>query len=174
VKDAILGTGEKETLRAETAPEASWPIPAVYLLHGKGGSPNGTVKKLEAILEQHWPGLEFIRPALPHSDPTVPAEVSVEYLIQMHMPRGALLVGISLGGLVAANLQEIGREDLQVLAISSPTWADGVHLERKVERRLAFFSLQDEVIATRVADWPRLAARSHEPVFFQKEGITRV
>jgi hypothetical protein len=45
--------------------EPVFPIPAVYLLHGKGGSPEGTVKKLQAVLEQHWPGLGFVRPRLP-------------------------------------------------------------------------------------------------------------
>ena len=111
-------------------PEAEpvFPIQAVYLLHGKGGSPEGTVRKLQTILEQHWPGLDFICPALPHRDPNIPAEVSVQHLLQLQIPQGSLLVGISLGGLVAARLQEVGRQDLQVVAISSPTWADGVTL----------------------------------------------
>ena len=38
--------------------EAVWPIRAVYLLHGKGGSPDGTVKKIQTVLEQRWPGLD--------------------------------------------------------------------------------------------------------------------
>ena len=134
------------------------PIPAVYLLHGKGGSPDGTVRKLQAVLEQHWPGLEFIRPKLPHHDPNVRAEVSVEDLLQLGISKHSLLVGISLGGLVAAKLQEIGREDLQVIAISSPTWADGVVLERQADRRLAFYSSMDAVIESRVTEWPRLAS----------------
>jgi predicted esterase YcpF (UPF0227 family) len=109
-------------------PQPVWPIPAVYLLHGKRGSPAGTVKKLQSALEQHWPGLEFARPKLPHADPTVPAKASVSFLHRANLPRHALVLGISLGGLVAARLQETGRDDLQVLAISSPTWADGVAL----------------------------------------------
>jgi hypothetical protein len=69
-------------------------------------------------------------------------------------------VGISLGGLVAAKLQETGRDDLQVLAISSPTWADGVALETKGNRRIAFYSSADQVIAERVSEWPKLASFS--------------
>jgi predicted esterase YcpF (UPF0227 family) len=111
-------SSDSESLPNETASEAVWPIPAVLLLHGKGGSPNGTVKKLQTVLEQHWPGLEFVRPALPHSDLGVPAQASVEYLLQMQIPYGSLVIGVSLGGLVAAKLQEIGRRDIQVLAIS--------------------------------------------------------
>ena len=53
------------------------PIPAVYLLHGKGGSPQGSVRKIEEIIAQNWPGLDFVRPQLPHSDPRVLAEESV-------------------------------------------------------------------------------------------------
>jgi pimeloyl-ACP methyl ester carboxylesterase len=138
--------------------EHVWPIPAVYLLHGKGGSPNGTVKKIEAIFEQHWPGLEFVRPHLPHSDPAVRAERSVDHLLQLQIPRGALLVGISLGGTVAAKLQETGRDDLKVISISSPTAADSVTLERHVCHRLAFYSSRDDVIASRVSGWPQLAS----------------
>lgn len=137
-------------------------IEKVYLLHGKGGSPNGTVKKFAAILEPLWPQLSFERPLLPHNDPEAPAERSVEFLEQMQIPEGALLVGISLGGMVAARLQESGRDDLHVIAISSPTWADGVVLRERPERRVALYSSQDEVIAPRVADWPKLAALSRD------------
>ncbi|TCK72843.1 alpha/beta hydrolase [Acidipila rosea] len=137
--------------------EPEWPIPAVFLLHGKGGSPEGTIKKLHIILEQRWPGLSFHRPLLPHHDPGVLCEISIEHLLDMDIPRHALLVGISLGGLVAAKLQEVGRDDLQVMAISSPTWADGLSLERSAQHRLAFYSSRDDVIASRTTNWPKIA-----------------
>ncbi len=137
-------------------------IQTVYLLHGKGGSPEGTVKKFAAILQPLWPQLSFTRPLLPHNDPNALAEESVEFLRQMQLPHGALLAGISLGGTVAARLQELGRDDLHVIAISSPTWADGVVLEARPERRVAIYSSNDEVIAPRTADWPKLAAISRD------------
>jgi predicted esterase YcpF (UPF0227 family) len=145
-------------------PEAGavFPIPAVYLLHRKAGSPEGTVKRLQTVLEQHWPGLDFICPTLPHHDPNIPAEVSLKHLLQLQIPQDSLLFGISLGGLVAARLQEVGRQDLKVVAISSPTWADGVTLETKPERRLAFYSSKDNVIESRIANWPRLASFSRD------------
>jgi pimeloyl-ACP methyl ester carboxylesterase len=133
------------------------PIPAVYLLHGKGGSPGGTVKKLASVLEPRWPQLTFIRPQMAHHDPGALAEASVEQLRQMDLPRNALILGVSLGGTVAARLQEEGREDLHVMAVSSPTWADGVVLRQRPQRRVALYSSCDEVIAARVADWPKLA-----------------
>ena len=37
-------------------------IPAVYLIREKGESTDRPVKKLQAVLEQHWPGLTFIHP----------------------------------------------------------------------------------------------------------------
>ena len=96
-------------------------VPAVYLLHGKGGSPSGTVAKLQERLQQDWPELKFVRPALPHGDPAVPAEVSVEFLRKLPLETGSLMIGVSLGGLVAAKLQEDSRPDLHVICISSPT-----------------------------------------------------
>lgn len=132
-------------------------VPAVYLLHGKGGSPNGTVAKLQECLQQDWPELKYIRPALPHGDPAVSAEVSVEFLRNLQLERGALVIGISLGGLVAANLQEESRPDLHVICISSPTWADGVKLLHRAEHRVAVYSAADEVISDRIGNWPRLA-----------------
>ena len=45
-------------------------------------------------------------------DPTLPAEVSVEFLRNLPLETGSLVVGISLGGLVAAKLQEGSRPDL--------------------------------------------------------------
>jgi pimeloyl-ACP methyl ester carboxylesterase len=132
-------------------------VPAVYLLHGKGGSPNGTVAKLQECLQRDWPELKCFRPALPHGNPTVPAEVSVEFLSKLPLETGSLVIGVSLGGLVAAKLQEESRPDLNVICISSPTWADGVKLLRRAEHRVAFYSVADEVISDRIGNWPRLA-----------------
>jgi hypothetical protein len=67
------------------------------------------------------------------------------------------VIGISLGGLVAAKVQEESRPDLQVACVSAPTWADGVRLQKKPEHRVAIYSSEDEVIADRVEDWPKLA-----------------
>lgn len=134
------------------------PIPAVWLLHGKGGSPEGTVSKIETALELHWPGLEYVRPMLPHHDPSVRAEESVEFLLRQNIPQNTLVLGVSLGGLVGARLQEVGRDDLQVIAVSSPTWADGVRIQTHAPRRMAFYSSRDSVIKDRVSAWPQLSS----------------
>lgn len=153
------------TMEPQRNAEPILPIPAVWLLHGKGGSPAGTVSKIETALELHWPGLEFIRPLLPHHDPSVRAEESVAFLLQQEIPHNALMVGVSLGGLVAARLQELGREDLQVMALSSPTWADGIALRAKASRRMAFYSSQDTVINDRIAAWPQFASLQRDFVW---------
>lgn len=129
----------------------------IYLFHGKGGRPTGSVMQLEEVLRREFALARFHRPAMPHGDPTVLAEDSLRALEGMEIPQDATLIGISLGGLLAARLQETKRKDLQVIAISSPTWADGVRLAEKMPRRLAIYSSRDEVIAGRTADWPRLA-----------------
>jgi pimeloyl-ACP methyl ester carboxylesterase len=129
----------------------------IFLLHGKGGSPQGSVSKLEPLLREAHPEFLYHRLLLPHHDPAVLAEESVEYLREMQLPKQSRLIGISLGGLVAAKLQEDSRPDLSVACVSSPTWADGVRLETKPPHRIAIYSSNDNVIADRVSDWPQLA-----------------
>jgi len=138
---------------------ASGEFTTVYLLHGRGGWPGGSVLQLEEILRESYPLLTYVRPSLPHGREkgVQSAERSLEYVRELQLEPGALVAGISLGGLVAARLQETGREDLHVICISSPVWADGLDLERKVPRRLALYSSQDEVIAGRTSRWPQLA-----------------
>jgi pimeloyl-ACP methyl ester carboxylesterase len=133
----------------------------IFLLHGKGGSPEGSVKQLQGDLQrfcpEHTGGELFQRPKLLHSSPDVPAEDSLADLAARNLPRNAAVIGVSLGGLVAAKLQELGRDDLHVICISSPTWADGVRLEKRMPNRVAFYSSNDEVIAGRTANWRQLA-----------------
>jgi pimeloyl-ACP methyl ester carboxylesterase len=132
-------------------------FPAVYLLHGKGGSPDGTVKKLQSALEETLPKLKYVRPLLPHHDPGVPAARSVDFLSKADIPQKALLVGVSLGGLVAAKIQELARPDVTVVAISAPTFVDDVRLEQNARNRIALYSSSDGVIAGHTADWLKLA-----------------
>jgi pimeloyl-ACP methyl ester carboxylesterase len=131
----------------------------VYLLHGKGGWPGGSVFQLEELLENVFPDVRYVRPSLPHGreQGQQAAEVSVAFLADLALEPGSLVIGISLGGLVAAALQETSREDLHVICISSPTLADGVKLERRMANRLALYSSEDQVIAGRTSGWPALA-----------------
>lgn len=129
----------------------------IYLFHGKGGSPKGSVSVLESALRPSFPGAHFERPLLRHTDPQVLAEDSLAALADLHLPQSAVVIGISLGGLIAARFQETSRPDLTVICVSSPTWADGVRLEHSMPNRAAFYSSNDEVIAGRTVDWPMLA-----------------
>jgi predicted esterase YcpF (UPF0227 family) len=129
----------------------------IYLLHGKGGSPQGSVSKLELLLRACHPEYTYRRLLLPHHDPAVAAEASVRYLREFDLMRDSHVIGISLGGLVAAKVQEECRLDLRVACVSSPTWADSVHLLKKTANRVAIYSSNDEVIAGRVSEWPLLA-----------------
>ena len=133
----------------------------ILFLHGKGGSPEGSVNQLQEELRRYYPastfGELFQRPKLLHSSPDILAEESLADLAARNLPKNAAVIGVSLGGLVAAKLQEQSREDLHVICISSPTWADGVRLETRMPNRVAFYSSQDEVIAGRTTNWPQLA-----------------
>jgi pimeloyl-ACP methyl ester carboxylesterase len=134
---------------------------SVYLFHGKGGSPTGTVSLLEKAFGDLFPGARVLRPELPHHDPELPAERSLPFVEQLNIPQRALIIGVSLGGLVAAKVQESSRTDLHVICISSPTWADQVKLEKRPPNRVALYSSLDDVIAGRTAEWPQLA-EAHE------------
>jgi pimeloyl-ACP methyl ester carboxylesterase len=138
---------------------ASNQLTTIYLLHGRGGWPGGSVLLLEELLRKSYPEVRYVRPSLPHGreNGVQPAERSLDYLRALPIEPGALVIGVSMGGLVAARLQEEGREDLWVICISSPTWADGVTVERNVPNRLALYSSEDSVIAGRTDRWPLLA-----------------
>jgi predicted esterase YcpF (UPF0227 family) len=131
---------------------------AVYLLHGMGGSPNGSVLQLETELRRCAPNQIYVRPPMPHSDAAVAPSVSVSHLRELAVPQGALIIGISLGGLAAAKLQETGRADLRVICINSPTWAGDVELRHRMDHRVSLYCSGDEVIAGRTEKWPQLAA----------------
>ena len=51
--------------------EPMFPILAVYLIHGIGDSRNASVNKLQAVLEQHWPGLNLFAPTYLSMTPEV-------------------------------------------------------------------------------------------------------
>ncbi len=97
----------------------------VYLFHGKGGSPDGAVLNLEAILQHAYYDVRFKRPCLPHRMPDVTAEESLDYVVLQYrntMLPNSLIVGIGLGGLLAVRLQELSPHlDLSVFAINAPT-----------------------------------------------------
>lgn len=131
---------------------------AVYLLHGTGGSPNGSVLQLEIELRRCAPNQIYVRPLMPHSDSAEEPSVSVSHLRELAVPEGALVIGISLGGLVAAKLQETGRADLHVICINSPTWAGDIELKYPMNHRVSLYCSDDEVIAGRTEKWPQLAA----------------
>ena len=119
----------------------------ILLLHGKGGSPEGSVKDIEALLRDHYrqrPASSFQRPALLHADGEILAEQSLAELQTRDIPKNAVVIGVSLGGLLAAKLQEQNRQDLRVLCLNSPTWADAVQLERRMPERIAFYSSDDD------------------------------
>ena len=132
-------------------------FPAIYLLHGKGGSPTGSVLQLETELRVCEPNQSYFRPLMPHTDPAVMPSVSVQHLRSLGLSEGALIIGVSLGGLVAAKLQELERPDLHVVCISSPTHADDTELTARMEQRVSLYSSSDSVIAGRTDRWPLLA-----------------
>jgi hypothetical protein len=130
------------------------PFKNVYLFHGKGGAPSGTVLQLERILRLHHPEAHYERPFLPHGDPEASAEASLDWAVLQYRPEmvpNSLIVGISLGGLIAAKLQEMSPSlNLSVVAIISPTSFEKVRLETKLPKRMALYSKEDKIIDGRM------------------------
>jgi hypothetical protein len=129
----------------------------MWLLHGLGGTPNGSVLQIEIELVNLGHSLTYVRPLLPHADRDALPSASVQFLRNRPVPHGALVVGISLGGLVGAKLQELERPDLHVFCINSPTWASDTELMRRMNERVSLYSSSDSVIAGRTEKWPELA-----------------
>ncbi len=120
-----------------THPEAEpmFSIPAIYLVHGNGESATGPVKKLHAVLERHWPGLNFIRPNTCFDDPKRLADVAVKSSCGYRCPK----VACSLAWVSAAwsvrdcRSSELGARtpNMQVTAIYSPNLASAREPFRK-------------------------------------------
>ncbi len=129
----------------------------IYFFHDKGESPDGVVLGLETILK-HGYHVHFERPVLPHADKDVAAELSLDWAFlqfSRDVVPGSLIVGVSLGGLIAARLQEIRPDlNLHVIALAAPTRQDEVYLEDKLDQRVAIYSSQDPQLAGR-CDWDK-------------------
>ena len=129
----------------------------LFFLHGQGGSSNGTIRLLrDAML----PCLT-IPPQIALLD--FPSSTADEYYAAVlsvadKFPTGSMLVGVSLGGLVAAKLLQSHRPDLSVVALASPTFADGVLLTKGTTLNLyALYSHADPVVGDRT-NWSKYAA----------------
>ena len=79
---------------------ASNQLTTIYLLHGRGGWPGGSVLLLEELLRKSYPEVRYVRPSLPHGreNGVQPAERSLEYLRSLPIERAALVIGVSMGG----------------------------------------------------------------------------
>jgi pimeloyl-ACP methyl ester carboxylesterase len=130
---------------------------AVYLIHGLAGSPDGSVRLLENALVEGGERRNYIRPLMPHANDETPPSLSAWFLAHIKPPQSSLVIGVSLGGLVAAALQETERPDLHVICICSPTWAGDVGVQKRMNNRVSLFSSLDPVIAGRTGAWPQLA-----------------
>jgi pimeloyl-ACP methyl ester carboxylesterase len=120
----------------------------IYVLHGRGGSPEGSARTIANLLPSGLPPI--IRPVLSHSDPAVSAEDSY---VQFGLLPNSLVIGISLGGLLAAKFQEDHPDfGLKVVTLVSPTHAEGLAITRMRPDLIALYSTEDPVIGTR-ANW---------------------
>jgi hypothetical protein len=142
---------------------------AICLFHGKGGKPEGSVLQLEqalrAIPNSLFKHIPIIRPLLAHTAESVTAEESFEHTSHQYGPylkTGALVIGISLGGLIAAKLQEVSRPDLHIIAINAPTGVDNLRLDQYMENRVSLYNSRDIIIAGRTATWPLLTSMAYD------------
>jgi pimeloyl-ACP methyl ester carboxylesterase len=122
----------------------------IFFLHGKGGSSSGTIKLLRDTL------LPCFTDAPQITLLDFPSGTAGEYYAGLlaaadKFPPGSMLVGVSLGGLVAAKLLQDHRPDLTVVALASPTYADGLALtKRNTPNLYALYSHNDQVVGDRI------------------------
>lgn len=129
----------------------------IFFLHGKGGSSNGTIKLLRDALLPHL----TTPPQIALLDfPSATADDYYAALLEVadQFPTGTMIVGVSLGGLVAAKLLQDHRTDLTVVTLASPTFADGISLTNRTTPNLyALYSHADPVVGERT-NWGDYAA----------------
>jgi pimeloyl-ACP methyl ester carboxylesterase len=129
----------------------------IFFLHGQGGSSNGTIRILRDAMLPHLNN----PPQIALLD--FPSATANEYFVAVlavadKFPAGSVLVGVSLGGLVAAKLLQDNRPDLTVVALASPTFADGIFLSKRITPNLyALYSHADPVVGDRT-NWGDYAA----------------
>ena len=121
----------------------------IFFLHGQGGSSNGTIRLLRDALLPHLTDPPQIT-LLDFPSSTADEYYAAVVAVADKFPKGSMLVGVSLGGLVAAKLIQDQRPDLNVVALASPTYADGIALTNRITPNLyALYSHLDPVVGER-------------------------
>jgi predicted esterase YcpF (UPF0227 family) len=148
----------------------------IQLWHGENGhpwEPSSSVKQIEDVLSRGYPEVRFTRPLLAHDlhykfDESYSLQWLEDRYIQFIAP-GSLIVGISLGGLLAAKIQELHPElNLSIFALVAPTSSGNVKLEKPVDHRVSLYStVADEVIKGHCEDWPKFASHSFDVPWLQ-------
>jgi len=137
----------------------------VYLLQGQEDNSGEVVKTISKILAKHA-GVQVAIPHIPEYE-EMRADVALKVLQDniSHMEPNSLLVGISLGGLLAAALQEANPEhNFNVFAISSYTSDVGVMLmEYRVQRISLFSSLENSLFN----DWRKYTPYTYDVPWLQ-------
>jgi len=139
-------------------------IPQITLLHGKGDSPDGSVKSLENVLRSAHPMIQYARPLIPNDLATDKAFEWFEKFYLYRVPQDSLLVGIDRGGLIACAIQAaLPGLHLSVVAINSPTDEDRLTAEpcASAYSRLALYSSAYAPIKGR-CDWKSITPRSYD------------
>ena len=121
---------------------------SIFFLHGKGGSSEGSVKSLkDALAINSCTSITLL------DFPSTTAQDYYTAAVLFDFPKDSLLVGVSLGGLIAAKLLQDIRPDLTVVTLASPTYSDDLFLKKQITPNLyALYSHNDPVVGDRT-DW---------------------
>jgi hypothetical protein len=139
-------------------------FPQITLLHGKGDSPEGSVKSLEVALRSAHPMLKYARPLIPDDLDATKAYEWFERFYLYQIPQESLLVGIDRGGLIACAVQSaLPGLKLSVVAINAPTEEDRLAAEpcASAYSRLALYSSAYAPIKGRF-DWKAITPRAYD------------
>lgn len=163
----------------------------IFLLHGLGGSPDGSMKVIGDSIQHGIPEARISRPAmfeqLSYTDSSwTRTDHYWNFRLRIDIPIGSLLVGHSMGGLMAAKTAEV-RNDVTAICICSPT-EDMEPPERKLNARtnLAFgmdlvqdkphpnvyslYSSEDEVIKG-ACNWDKFTSNAFDRRWMNKHRL---
>jgi len=120
----------------------------IFLFHDRGEDPENLEPFVE-LLKKFLPDSRFIVPYLPHYNIGIKLVDSLQFILtRQYFPSNSVIVGVGIGGLLAAKFQEDYRKDITVIAIASPTHAEDIQLREKIDQRWAIFSSHDKQLVS--------------------------
>jgi pimeloyl-ACP methyl ester carboxylesterase len=140
-----------------------------YILHDRG-TPDDSDKLAEIMSKKLGTDYYFFkRPQPPYEfNEDVDVELAYRWVKTYFLPDtliNSVILGIGIGGLLAAKLQEdFPARNLSVIAVNAPTAEGSISLEESPEGRVALYSSLYSPLASH-CDWSNYATQAYDAVW---------